>query len=108
MGVSFRKHVVSSESKKKALLVLAKTKGEEKPRNLTPLGNALRNYMCRGSASYDQVFERQMKKLRPDWFSTNWSEAGKKAWATRLKNELSRKRSLAAKKAAKTRKQKVA
>ena len=93
---------VNSESKKKAILLLAKNKNEGKPANLTPLGNALRNYLSRFSASYDQAFERQIKAMRPDWFKTNWTEAGKKAWATRLKRELSKKRSLAAKKAAKT------
>lgn len=91
-----------SESKKRALLVLAKNKNEGKPANLTPLGNALRNYISRHSASYDQAFERQVKALRPDWFKPNWTEAGKKAWATRIKRELAKKRSLAAKKAAKT------
>ena len=91
-----------SESKKRALVMLAKNKNEFKPANLTPLGNALRNYLSRHSASYDQAFERQIKALRPDWFKTNWTEAGKKAWATRQKNALAKKRSLAAKKAAKT------
>lgn len=92
-----------SEAKKKALVLLAKKKGEPKPPNLTPLGNALRNYISRHSASYDQAFERQLKAMRPDWFSTNWIEAGKKAWETRQKRELAKRRSLAAKKAVKTR-----
>ncbi len=97
------KRKAQSDAKKKALVLLAKKKAEGKPENLTPLGNALRNYLSRHSASYDQVFEKQIKSLRPDWFKTDWTEAGKKAWATRQKNELAKRRSLAAKKALKTR-----
>lgn len=51
--------------KKKKLLLMAK-KGYK--RKYDALGQCLCNYIAKGTKTYDPVFTRTIKKLRPDWF----------------------------------------
>ena len=32
------------------------------------LGTALANYICKSSGTYDPVFDKKIRELRPDWF----------------------------------------
>jgi hypothetical protein len=59
----------NSEGKKKELLTLAK-RGAPRPRRRTPLERALDNYTRKSHGSYDPVFEREIKRLAPQWFRT--------------------------------------
>ena len=52
---------------KKELLELAKNK-KEKPSWKTKLGRALFNYTSKSNASYYPVFDKQIRKLAPNWF----------------------------------------
>lgn len=58
--------VSKSDHNKQLLLDLAR-KGKPRPRN-TQLGRALNHYNSSNSASYDPIFTKQIKKIRPDWF----------------------------------------
>lgn len=51
--------------KKKKLLEMAK-KGYK--RTYDALGKCLCNYVSKGTGNYDPVFDKKIKKLRPDWF----------------------------------------
>jgi hypothetical protein len=52
---------------KKRLLKLARA-GGSKPKTTTRLGQALQRYTLKGQKSYDPVFTKKIRKLRPDWF----------------------------------------
>jgi hypothetical protein len=55
--------------KKKELIRMAK-KGENRPsHDKTKLGQALSNYTRKKSPAYDAVFDKTIRKLRPDWFA---------------------------------------
>jgi hypothetical protein len=55
--------------KKKELLRMARN-GEKRPGyEKTKLGQALSNYTRKKSPAYDAVFDKTIRKLRPDWFS---------------------------------------
>ena len=57
-------------SKKNLLLKMAKN-GEPKPKQkVHPLGSVLGNYICSGSTSYDPIFDKKIRELRPDWFTS--------------------------------------
>jgi hypothetical protein len=54
--------------KKKELIRMAKN-GEDRPsHDKTRLGQALSNYTRKSSEAYDPVFDKTIRKLRPDWF----------------------------------------
>jgi hypothetical protein len=53
------------QMKKKKLLEMAKN-GEKRPYD--NLGSCLSNYVGKGSGTYDAIFTKKIKKLRPDWF----------------------------------------
>jgi superfamily II DNA or RNA helicase len=58
-----------SEGKKKSLLAAARN-GEERPHRATQLGVALANYTgC--TISFDPDFDKQIRKLAPDWFGND-------------------------------------
>jgi chorismate mutase len=59
--------VSTSKQNKKLLLEMAKN-GKDKPILRSKLGAALYNYTYKSSSSYDPVFDKQIRKLRPDWF----------------------------------------
>ena len=59
----------SAEINKRTLLKIAES-GEEKPKNNTKLGIALRNYLNQSAGTYDPIFAKNIKNLRPDWFIT--------------------------------------
>ena len=59
--------VSTSKQNKKLLLEIAKN-GKDKPSRKTKLGGVLYNYTYKSSDSYDPVFDKQIRKLRPDWF----------------------------------------
>lgn len=52
---------------KQILIKMAKN-GEEKPHWKTKLSKSLTSYISKKSKTYDPVFTKQIKKLRPDWF----------------------------------------
>jgi hypothetical protein len=57
-----------ANQKKKELLRMAKN-GEKRPSyEKTKLGQALSNYTRKSSPAYDAVFDKTIRKLRPDWF----------------------------------------
>lgn len=58
-----------AEQKKRQLLALAKKGGPRPKQQRHPLGNVLGAYTRETSDSYDPVFARKIKKLRPDWFT---------------------------------------
>lgn len=46
--------------------------GERRPSfDKTTLGKSLSNYTRKGSPAYDPVFDKLIRKLRPDWFFSN-------------------------------------
>ncbi len=76
---------------KKILLEMAKDK-KERPKQKTNLGNCLSDFTCKSNYKYDPVFDKQIKKLRPDWFY--WPESNKKTlleMATKGENRPSQK-----------------
>jgi hypothetical protein len=57
-----------ADQKKKQLIKMAKN-GENRPsHDKTRLGQALSNYTRKSSHVYDPVFDKTIRKLRPDWF----------------------------------------
>ena len=57
-----------ASQKKKELIRMAKN-GENRPsHDKTKLGQALSNYTRKSSYVYDPVFDKTIRKLRPDWF----------------------------------------
>jgi hypothetical protein len=57
-----------AQKKKDQLLVMAKT---DKPRPASrkhPLGGVLSQYTNLGRCSYDPIFDKKIRELRPDWF----------------------------------------
>lgn len=72
-----------AERNKRLILEMAR-KGEARPRqNKHPLGTLLSNYTSRTSSSYDALFTKKIRKLRPDWFLSN-SEISKETKRTLL------------------------
>jgi hypothetical protein len=65
--------VIANKSK---LIDMAKV-GEPRPRQNNSLGKAFCNYIKNGSL-YDRRFDKQIRKLRPDWFVSQTDEAGEK------------------------------
>lgn len=58
-----------ADQKKKELLRMAKV-GENRPsHDKTRIGQALSNYTRKSSEAYDPLFDRTIRKLRPDWFN---------------------------------------
>lgn len=57
-----------ASQKKKTLIQMAKN-GEDRPsHDRTRIGQALSNYTRKSSHVYDPVFDKLIRKLRPDWF----------------------------------------
>jgi hypothetical protein len=56
-----------ADQKKKKLLEMAK-KGKPRPKYKNELGSALSCYTRKASKCYDPIFDKQIRKLRPDWF----------------------------------------
>jgi Uma2 family endonuclease len=59
----------SSERNKQKLLEMAK-EGKARPKANAPLGGALRQYTCKSSGVYCFKFDRQIRKIAPDWFAS--------------------------------------
>jgi chorismate mutase len=57
----------TADINKKLLLEMAEN-GKDKPHYKSKLGKALSCYTLKCSRSYDDVFTKKIKKLRPDWF----------------------------------------
>lgn len=58
-----------ANQKKNELLRMARD-GENRPsHDGTRLGQALSNYTRRSSEAHDPVFDKAIRRLRPDWFS---------------------------------------
>ena len=53
--------------KKDQLIEIAKN-GDQRPNKKHPLGEALVNYTNKKKGSYDPIFDRIIRALRPDWF----------------------------------------
>ena len=63
--------------------------GEPKPKQkVHPLGSVLGNYICSGSTSYDPIFDKKIRELRPDWFTsqTEISDNKKKQLLEKARN----------------------
>jgi hypothetical protein len=57
-----------TKENKKQLIKMAKN-GEPRPgQNTNRLGRRLTSYTCKSSESYDSVFDKIIRKIRPDWF----------------------------------------
>ena len=56
-----------ASQKKKKLIEMAKN-GDKRPSFETKIGQALSNYTRESSFVYDIVFDKTIRKLRPDWF----------------------------------------
>jgi hypothetical protein len=57
-----------ANQKKKKLIEMAKN-GKKRPAyEKTRLGQALSNYTRKSSTVYDPIFDKTIRKLRPDWF----------------------------------------
>jgi len=82
--------------KKGGLLKMAQGDEPRPAAKKHPLGIPLNTYISKSHSSYDSAFDAEIRRLRPDWFKTDWSAAGRKAWATRRANEQHRKGSEAA------------
>jgi hypothetical protein len=52
-----------------SLLALAR-EGKARPKASTPIGRALTQYNCKSSAVYCPKFDRQIRKIAPDWFAS--------------------------------------
>jgi hypothetical protein len=63
--------------KKRQLLEMARKK-LPKPSQRTQIGRALGKYTWNKSESYDPVFAKQIKKIRPDWFTSQTQIANQK------------------------------
>ena len=57
----------TSQIAKQELIRTAKN-DEAKPNQKTKLGTALRNYTVESSLCFDPIFNKQIRKLQPDWF----------------------------------------
>lgn len=67
-----------SVHKKRQLLDMAR-RGEPRPHQKKhPLGAALRRYTAKDSSSHDPRFTREIRALRPDWFTTQSDAANQK------------------------------
>jgi len=56
-----------SNQKKQELIRMANS-GENRPKQKTKIGCALSSYTKKSSLAYDPVFDKLIRKLRPDWF----------------------------------------
>jgi hypothetical protein len=56
-----------ASQKKKKLIEMARN-GDNRPSFETKIGQALSNYTRESSFVYDLVFDKTIRKLRPDWF----------------------------------------
>lgn len=67
-----------ANQKKQELIRMAKN-GEKRPsHDKTKLGQALSNYTRKSSMAYDPVFDKLIRKLRPDWFEHSNQHSYKK------------------------------
>jgi predicted house-cleaning noncanonical NTP pyrophosphatase (MazG superfamily) len=66
-----------SYQKKQRLIKLAKS-GSKRPNKKTKEGQLLINYTCKKSGSYCRNFDKNIRKLRPDWFISRTQIANKK------------------------------
>ena len=55
------------DGNKQKLIEMAKS-GEKRPTKKTKIGRALTAYTYDSGNSYDSIFTKKIKKLRPDWF----------------------------------------
>jgi hypothetical protein len=53
--------------KKQQLMEMASVRAP-KPHRLTPLGVALSNYTCKSYRAYEPVFDKNIRRLAPQWF----------------------------------------
>lgn len=67
----------SANQKKQQLLEMAKN-GEPRPNRKCHFGKALYSYVYALSGCYDAEFYKQIRKLRPDWFVTQFDIADQK------------------------------
>jgi hypothetical protein len=74
--IDFVEELSSSAENKKLLLEMARN-GEPRPScKLNKLGGCLVEYTNKNKGSYDPEFDKQIRKLRPDWF-TNTADKNK-------------------------------
>lgn len=57
-----------AEDKKKQLIIMAKTGCKRPSSDTTKIGSALLSYTRKTHGSYDEQFNKKIRKLRPDWF----------------------------------------
>lgn len=62
----------SSDANKEILLKMAREGKPIPPSWNTKLGRCLCNYTCKSHGSYDAEFEKKLRKIRPDWFFTQF------------------------------------
>jgi hypothetical protein len=60
--------VMLKKTELKAMAMRGEPRPSAGPNNKHPLGRALCNYTHLSSKSYDPVFDREIRALRPDWF----------------------------------------
>lgn len=79
---------IRSKTNKEYLINIAKN-GEDKPHYKTKLGSLFKNYIYKSESSYDPVFTKLIKKIRPDWFVKS-SDVRKKILIQMAKNKKDR------------------
>jgi superfamily II DNA or RNA helicase len=57
-----------AKGKKRKLLEMAKNREDKPKKRENKLGSALISYTSQSSETYDQVFDKEIRELRPDWF----------------------------------------
>jgi len=62
--------LTQSDQNKQQLLEMARN-GEPKPKKKTKLGSVFRNYIRLKGGCYDDVFDAEIRELRPDWFDNS-------------------------------------
>jgi hypothetical protein len=60
---------MSAYAKKLQLLELANS-GADRPKQKSELGWTLAHYVNRSQSCYDEQFDTEIRKLRPDWFKS--------------------------------------
>lgn len=65
------------EQKKKSLLEMAE-RGEPRPSRKTKIGTSLCTYTMKSYKCYDPKFDREIRRLRPDWFVPTSEKVGEK------------------------------
>ena len=74
---NFDESISSADYKKQKLIEMANS-GAERPPYKSKLGQALKDYSSKYSQTYNINFDKNIRKLRPDWFVSRTEKANQK------------------------------